>query len=84
MQEVLALSLSTGYNSRMSDNQKSPKGLVIGGFLNQVANEVRQVTWPTRQKATNLTIMVIFATVLVGVYLGVLDYLFTYAMGLII
>jgi preprotein translocase SecE subunit len=83
MQEVLAVRLSAGYNSPMNDKQPV-KGLVIGGFLNQVAGEVRQVTWPTREKAIRLTIMVIIATVIVGVYLGILDSLFTYAMALII
>jgi preprotein translocase SecE subunit len=81
---VLALSVLKGYNSQMNDTHQTPKGLVIGGFLNEVAGELRHVTWPTREKAINLTIMVIIATVIVGAYLGILDYLFTYAMGLII
>ena len=34
---------------------------------------IRKVTWPTRQEATNLTIVVIGLAAFVGVTLGLLD-----------
>lgn len=46
-------------------------------FLKQVRTELLQVTWPTRAEITRLTFVVIVISVLVGVYLGFADYLFT-------
>lgn len=81
---MLALSLPKGYNSPMANDKPLKKGNIIAGFFSEVRDELRQVTWPTRQQTLRLTLMVVIATVVVGVYLGVLDYVFTYTMGLII
>jgi preprotein translocase subunit SecE len=59
-------------------------GLNIGGFLNEVRDELRQVTWPTKKNATNMTLVVIGASVITGAFLGSLDYLFLNLIGLII
>ena len=43
-------------------------------FLQESWNEVRhKVTWPSRQEVTGTTIVVVVATVLFGVFLGVVD-----------
>jgi len=60
------------------------KGNVVVGFIRQVKDELNQVTWPTKKQTIRLTSIVIGVSVLVGVYLGALDYLFTQLMGLII
>lgn len=60
------------------------QGKVFGGFIHQVRDELNQVTWPTRQRTIKLTTIVIAVSVLVGAYLGALDYLFTKLIGLII
>jgi len=66
-------------------SKKTPRGgIAVIAFLKQVQAEITQVTWPTREEAMRMTAVVILASVLVGVYLGALDYLFTYLMGLII
>jgi len=46
-------------------------------FLGQVKTELYNVTWPTRKQVIRLTLIVIAISLLVGVYLGVVDYLFT-------
>lgn len=53
-------------------------------FLTEVRHEFEQVTWPTRQEAINLTLIVVGASVVSGVYLGALDYIFTWLVGQII
>jgi len=60
------------------------KGNVVVGFIRQVKDELNQVTWPTKKQTIRLTSIVIGVSVLVGVYLGALDYLFTQLMWLII
>lgn len=46
-------------------------------FLGQVKTELYNVTWPTRKQVVRLTLIVIVISLLVGVYLGIVDYLFT-------
>lgn len=46
-------------------------------FLRQVREELRKVDWPSRSQTIKLTVVVILASVLVGLYVGGLDALFT-------
>ncbi len=43
------------------------------GFLVDVRNELKKVTWPTRQELADATKRVIIMTLLIGVVIGVLD-----------
>ena len=43
------------------------------GFLIDVKNELYKVTWPGKQQVISSTIVVIIATLIVGVYLWLLD-----------
>lgn len=46
-------------------------------FLKEVKEELAKVTWPTREQTIRYTILVISVAVVVGVFLGGLDYLLT-------
>jgi len=46
-------------------------------FISQVWDELKKVTWPTRQEVIRLTFAVILISLIVGAYIGGLDYLFT-------
>lgn len=37
---------------------------------------MRHVTWPTRQQAIHYTLIVLGISILTGIFLGVLDYVF--------
>jgi len=43
-------------------------------FFSDVVGELRKVTWPSRRDTVRLTIMVIAVCVVVGLFLGALDY----------
>lgn len=43
-------------------------------FLAEVWSELKKVHWPTRKETYAATIVVVVITVLVAVYLGVVDY----------
>lgn len=45
-------------------------------YVNETRAELRKVTWPTRQQAWNLTLIVLAATVVMAAFLGVLALLF--------
>ncbi len=55
----------------------------IRDFLNGVRSELRRVTWPNRKLVTKATISVIIFSLVVGVYLWVLDLAFTKILSLI-
>lgn len=46
-------------------------------YLEQTRSELRKVTWPTRDEATNLTIMVVIVLIVMAAILGVVDVAFT-------
>ena len=45
------------------------------GFLTAVRDEIRKVTWPTREELTKATRMIIVLSILLGITIGLLDWL---------
>ena len=43
--------------------------------------ELRKVAWPTRRTVVNLTLIVIAVSVLIGVYIAIVDFLVFLGMG---
>ena len=42
----------------------------------ETESELRKVVWPTRKEWTNLTLIVVATTGIVGVFLGMVDFIF--------
>lgn len=42
-----------------------------------VIDELRKVTWPTREETIKLTLIVIVISLLIGAYIGIIDVLLT-------
>ena len=70
----------------MASKKKTAKKQQSGirRFYRESIGELRKVTWPTRQEATNLTIIVIFVTFGMSAFLGIVDFLFTRLFALIL
>lgn len=66
----------------MAGQKKQPRG--IRKFYRETVAELRKVSWPTRSEAINLTRVVLIVILLMGAFLGLLDYLFTQLFGLIL
>jgi len=66
------LPLTSGRGGRRTGNPFA----LIGNFIRDVRSELRKVAWPTRHETLNLTIVVIALSVVVGVFLGGVDYIF--------
>jgi preprotein translocase subunit SecE len=49
-------------------------------YLRDTRAELRKVTWPTRQEAWNLTLIVLGAVVAMSIILGLADFLFAEIM----
>jgi len=60
-----------------------PVGLVGGvrRYLRETRSELDKVVWPTRNEATNLTIVVIAVTLAMAILLGATDLLFQEAFA---
>jgi preprotein translocase subunit SecE len=55
--------------------------LRLGPFLKEARAEVKKVTWPSRNEVYSTTIVVILATIFFGVYLYIMDLIFSYAIS---
>lgn len=53
-------------------------------FLSQVRDELSKVIWPNQQEVIRLTIVVIIISLIVGGFVGGIDFLFTKVMEIII
>ncbi|MBI4100805.1 preprotein translocase subunit SecE [Candidatus Microgenomates bacterium] len=51
-------------------------------FVKEVQVELSKVVWPTRKQVIKLTLIVIGASIAVGVFIGGLDYIFTKIMAI--
>ncbi len=49
-------------------------------FFNESRQELRHVNWPTRQEATRLTMLVVGFALVLALYLGLFDSLFSYLL----
>ena len=45
-------------------------------YFYETRAELRKVTWPTRDETKNLTIIIVIVTVVMAIFLGLLDYIF--------
>ena len=57
---------------------------VITRIVKETTGELRKVTWPTRQDATQLTILVLIVVLISSALLGVLDLLFSRFIAMIL
>ncbi len=46
-------------------------------YLRETMGELRKVSWPTRQEATNLTIVVLIVIIAMSAFLGLLDLIYS-------
>lgn len=53
-------------------------------FLKETRDELKKVVWPTRQEVIRLTGVVILVSLIVGVFLGGLDFVFTKVMEVVV
>ncbi len=53
-------------------------------FVGETISELKKVTWPTRQEATHLTVIVIIVCIAVAIVLGLLDQGFSSLMKFVL
>ena len=55
--------------------ESAPPEFSFGRFLRETFDELRKVVWPTGGELYRYTLVVIFTVVLLGVFIGGVDYL---------
>jgi preprotein translocase subunit SecE len=53
-------------------------------YVKEVVQELKKVSWPSFEQTRNMTILVIVVSVLVGVYVGGLDFVFSRLIAFLI
>ncbi|MDZ4227623.1 MAG: preprotein translocase subunit SecE [Candidatus Levybacteria bacterium] len=53
-------------------------------FFREVRDELKKVVWPTKQEVIRLTLVVIIISLIVGIFLGGMDFIFVKIIGIIV
>jgi len=62
--------------------EKAKKQNAIQRYLSETTGELRKVSWPTRQEAIQLTIIVLAVMIFMGVFLGLVDLIAGHVLNL--
>lgn len=64
-----------------SDMAKQPlPPQMVKGYFSGVIEELKRVTWPTRQETFKFTMVVIVISLIIGAYIGIIDTLLAQAL----
>ena len=53
-------------------------------YVKSSFEEMKKVTWPTKKETYNYTLLVIGVSLAVAIFLGALDYLFAWVLGIVL
>jgi preprotein translocase subunit SecE len=56
----------------------------LSTYFSQVWQELHKVSWPSRQQTTDKTLLVIIVSLVIAIYLGVIDSAFEWIMTTLI
>ena len=56
----------------------------IRKFIGEVIAEMKKVSWTTRKELVDSTLIVIFSSFLLGIFVGVIDFAFSKGVAVII
>ncbi|MCZ6539169.1 MAG: preprotein translocase subunit SecE [Chloroflexi bacterium] len=73
----------TTARSKSGSGVSGPSGFSVIRFFGEVFSELRKVSWPSRQEATRLTVLVIALSTTIGIFLGLIDMLFARVLSVI-
>ncbi len=53
-------------------------------FFQEVKGELKKVSWPTKRELVDSTLVVIVSVFLLGIFIGIVDFFFSQAVGIFI
>ena len=60
------------------------QNIQIRRWFSETRSELRKVTWPTPEQTRNLTLVVLAVCIAMGAFLGIVDYVLTQLVRLIL
>ncbi len=64
--------------------RQQPPAEMVRSWWQETRNELRKVTWPTREQTRNLTLVVVAVCIVMATFLGVVDYVLSQIIRFII
>lgn len=68
----------------MAKATERTSGNAVARYFREVRAELAKVTWPSREEAINLTMVVLAVTIALSLFLGAWDYLFSRLIAFLI
>ena len=59
------------------------RSLPAPAFTGEIVEELKKVTWPSRTQTIRLTLVVISLSLIIGIYVGIIDVLLTKALEIV-
>ncbi|MFA5136585.1 MAG: preprotein translocase subunit SecE [Patescibacteria group bacterium] len=59
------------------------KSIAAPGFTKDILEELKKVTWPSKNETVRLTTVVIFISLIIGLYIGIIDVLLAKVLELV-
>lgn len=56
----------------------------VGKFLEEVKVELKKTSWPTRRELIDATIVIIIATAILSIFIGIVDVILSKIVSLVI
>lgn len=56
---------------------------IAPGFASGIVDELKKVSWPTKKETVRLTLVVIVISLIIGLYVGIIDVLLARGLELI-
>ncbi|MBP7774264.1 preprotein translocase subunit SecE [Candidatus Woesebacteria bacterium] len=53
-------------------------------YVHETVQEIKQVSWPTKKQTIDMTMLVIIVSIVLGAYIGILDYLFQSIVAIVL
>lgn len=67
----------------MSEATKTKKNSKIANYFRELKTEFKRISWPSFKQVRNNTGVVIAFIVLLGVFIAIVDFIFTYLLSFI-
>lgn len=53
-------------------------------YFKEVVREAQKVSWPSREQTQEKTLLVLAVSIIIGLYIGVLDFVFSKLLGILV
>lgn len=53
-------------------------------YFKEVGREIKKVSWPSREQTQEKTLLVLAVSIIIGLYIGVLDFVFSKLLAVLV